>query len=453
VTRDGESGATLPIDTAASSGPEGPAVLVVAPDGLSVHPIPTSGSIVLGRGEDADVRLGDPSISRLHARLEIDGLIRVTDLGSANGVTVRGTKIPRDTAVPISPGEPVQLGAVSVVVQSIAPARDRGWVASGEGRSVFVPEPGGADELSPMIAADPATRDCLALAERVAPSSISVLLTGETGVGKEVVARRIHEVSRRAGPFLGINCAALSTALLESELFGHERGAFTGADRARPGLFESADRGTVFLDEIGEMPLALQAKLLRVLEQREVMRVGGRAPIAIDVRFVAATNRDLRGAVRDHAFRADLYYRVAGVDLEVPALRDRPADVEPLALSFLSPARCVLSDAALAALEAHDFPGNVRELRHALERAAVVAGDGAVIEREHLPPEIGSTGRAKPRPSTPPSDERERILWALEKCAHNQTRAAEVLGISRRTLVSRIKAYRIPRPRKGYGED
>jgi transcriptional regulator with PAS, ATPase and Fis domain len=227
-------------------------------------------------------------------------------------------------------------------------------------------------------------------AERAARSSISVLVLGETGVGKDVLANAIHRASPRSrGPFLGLNCSAISESMLEAELFGHEKGAFTGAVQARPGLFESASGGTVFLDEIGELPLATQVKLLRVLEDRRVMRVGGRKAIDVDVRFVAATNRDLESACARGAFRSDLYYRLAGLTLTIPPLRERREEIAPLARLFaersarqLDRATPTIPPVAVTQLESYPWPGNVRELRNAMERAVVLAFD--VILPEHL---------------------------------------------------------------------
>ncbi|CAN5656792.1 hypothetical protein BH09MYX1_BH09MYX1_03220 [soil metagenome] len=319
--------------------------------------------------------------------------------------------------------------------------------------------------------------------DRVARTSITALILGETGVGKEVAARRLHETSTRArSPLVSINCAALSESLLESELFGHERGAFTGAVQEKMGLLESAAGGTVFFDEIGEMPLPLQAKLLRVLEQREVVRVGGLRPRPIDVRFVFATHRDLEREVSAGRFREDLWFRINVVILHVPPLRDRGSEIVPLALAFLERAatesgRTVpsLSPQARALLLRHSWPGNVRELRNVIERAVILC-DGNVIAPLHLPPALlgGATSwteavdeptdasheasSAAPapmenvvsaEPARPELDPEVRaVVDALESCAGNQTRAARLLGISRRTLVKRLTAYKLPRPRR-----
>jgi DNA-binding NtrC family response regulator len=308
---------------------------------------------------------------------------------------------------------------------------------------------------------DEGMRRVYALAEQIAAGRINVLVLGETGVGKEVLARAVHRRSPRAGrAFVSVNCAALSEALLESELFGHERGAFTGAGAAKAGLLETAPGGTVFLDEIGELPLGLQAKLLRVLEAREITRVGGVRPRTIDVRFVAATNRDLAAEVARGAFRRDLYFRLNGVTLTIPPLRERRADLPRLARALLEEA-CrsegrapvpPIADEAMALLAAHSWPGNVRELRNVIERALLLCG-GRTITAEHLAVERLAPAPAAPAPAEPARPrgagaERERVLAALAACAGNQSRAARMLGISRKTLIARLEAFGAPRPRK-----
>ncbi len=368
------------------------------------------------------------------------------------------------------------------------------------------------------------------LVERVAPSDISIIIHGETGVGKEVLARDIHRLSHRAAKnFVGLNCAALTETLLESELFGHERGAFSGAVNTKPGLFEVADKGTVFLDEIGEMSLSIQAKLLRVLEERTVLRVGGLSPRAIDVRFLAASHKDLEVEAAAGRFRHDLYFRLNGITLEIPPLRERPTEVEGLITTFVADV-CrrsrradvpVVAKDALALLKGYAWPGNIRELRNIIERAVILCS-GSRITAEHLP--VERLQRRAPPTTTPPSSpprpaaqvrpgradrlgaiplppieqhdddedsvtatrpmqrpvqtasrpgddglptlppmrrpgadslkdavsdlERERIIDALHQCGGNQTKAAEMLGISRRTLLNRLDSYNLPRPRK-----
>ena len=307
------------------------------------------------------------------------------------------------------------------------------------------------------VVADAVTQELFTVAERVAAGDIGVLITGETGVGKEVMAEEIHRRSpRREQPFLRLNCAALSESLLESELFGHERGAFTSAVAAKPGLLETADGGVVLLDEIGEMPMSLQAKLLRVIEEKQVRRVGGLKSFPIDVRFLASTNRDLQQHAARGLFRMDLYYRLAGVTLAIPPLRDRRGDIQPLVQRFLHHASRHLggstptfSDAALDVLFAYDWPGNIRELRHVIERAVLLAGN-APITPAHLA--LEKAPRAKhdsvsPHPSDGPDDEeRRRILDELAACGGNQSRAAKKLGMSRGALIRRLVTYGITRP-------
>jgi two-component system response regulator AtoC len=344
---------------------------------------------------------------------------------------------------------------------------------SGRPGDAFATEPlrlGAMRRLEPLI-------------ERVAGGVINVLIVGETGVGKEVVARTIHEKSPRAkARLVAINCAALSESLLESELFGYEKGAFTGAIQPKVGLLEAAEGGTVFLDEAGEMPLALQAKLLRVLDQREVFRVGSVVPRPLDVRFIAATNRDLAGEIARGRFRQDLFFRLNGITLAVPPLRERLEEIVPLARLFVSKAARHagrehgpgISMDALALLRAYAWPGNVRELRNVMERAVLLcAGDEIGLEhlpgekmvpllavRPSVPPANGSEARADRASeaqttqaniharSLTPSSERDKIRAALEECAGNQTHAARLLGISRSTLIARIQQHEIPRPRK-----
>ena len=288
--------------------------------------------------------------------------------------------------------------------------------------------------------------------DRIARSLINVLVLGETGVGKEVLTRRIHESSTRAArPCLRLNCAALSESLIESELFGHERGAFTGASVTKPGLLETAAGGTVFLDEIGELPPSIQSKLLRVIEHQEMFRVGAVRSRRIDVRFVAATNRDLEFEVARGAFRRDLFFRLAGAILRIPSLRERASEIAGFAREFLAgaSAQCSpvpeLSASAVLWLERHAWPGNLRELRNTMERAALVC-DGPVIEVEHLSPTLGIDMRSGQ--AARPADERLRLIEALTRHAGNQSGAARDLGISRNTLMARLDKYGLPRPRK-----
>jgi DNA-binding NtrC family response regulator len=300
------------------------------------------------------------------------------------------------------------------------------------------------------------------MAARAARSNISVLLLGETGAGKEVLARSIHEWSlRSAGPFVAINCGGMSDTLLDSELFGHERNAFTGAGGAKIGLFEAADGGTLFLDEIGEMPLAMQSKLLRVLETREVRPLGGLRSRAVDVRFLAATNVDLEAALTTGAFRSDLMYRLNTLTLTIPPLRARTDELPNLVETFLARAPLEegrelpdVSPEAMSCLERYHWPGNIRELRNVIDRAVVLC-DGPTILPEHLQIEARQSptlvafagGLATPEGRT---DERACIIEALDTCGRNQTKAAKLLGISRRKLITKLDFYKLPRPVKLY---
>jgi two-component system, NtrC family, response regulator AtoC len=324
------------------------------------------------------------------------------------------------------------------------------------------------------VFAEPQMHELHAFVRMIAAGQLSVLIQGETGVGKEVIAEEIHRLSpRTAGPFLRLNCAALSEALLESELFGYEKGAFTSAEKAKPGLIETASGGTVFLDEIGELPMNLQVKLLRVIEEKQAIRVGGLKPRPLDVRFVAATNRDLEEQAARGRFREDLYYRLAGATVKVPPLRERPADIEPLARLFVQNAvahlgghHLELDPAALDLIRAYGWPGNIRELRNVIERAALICGSGP-IRPVHLPGKMrggesasagdGSPGAPPPAPSGQPDDgEREeahdpegtQIIEVLAACGGNQSRAAKLLGLSRSALIRRLEKLGVVRPRK-----
>ena len=312
-----------------------------------------------------------------------------------------------------------------------------------------------------MVVEDAVAREVMLLAARVARTDATVMLTGESGTGKEVFARYIHEQSARAkGPFVAINCAAIPDNLLEATLFGHEKGAFTGAQTAQAGKFEQANGGTLLLDEISEMPLALQAKLLRVLQEREVERVGGKKPVPLDIRVLATSNRDIAEEVREGAFREDLYYRLNVFPLRVPALRERPGDILPLARHFLAlhgarmvwPAR--LAAATEAILATHPWPGNVRQLENIIQRALIMA-PSELIEPEHLmfaasvPLTTATAPAAAPKApenvenSANMKDlERSHILDTLAAVGGSRLKAVEKLGISERTLRYKLKQYR-----------
>jgi DNA-binding NtrC family response regulator len=599
--------------------------LVVVGEGKdATYPLPDAGEVVIGRGENADVRIDHRSVSRRHALLALGEKLTLEDLGSANGTRVRDAWLRAHTPAVVSLGEPFDVGSVMVVVQQRpAPSPQRHIWAHGyfearleeecaraersasrfavvrlhvgrgdasrtveaclarELRTMDVigyygpaeyellvldagpavvdaitehiltalagddiqarigvahypddardpysllerassmalgqplPKPGSGT----ILVADAAMQHLDRVVQRIAGGTISVLITGETGVGKEVLAERLHKLSPRAQqPFLRLNCAALSESLLESELFGHERGAFTGAVRDKQGLLETAQGGTIFLDEIGELPMSIQVKLLRVLEERQVLRVGALKPRPIDVRFLAATNRDLEAEIARGAFRQDLYFRLNGISLVIPPLRQRTGEIAALAEAFLAQA-CVragrepvprIAPDALACLRQHSWPGNIRELRNVVERALLLCTD-ETIRLEHLPTEkmtsIHAPRVVQPRPATAPpvamtapppapptppappapapappaaprtadetdhdglppasvaapaapkrsrrdTEDRKRIVDALARSAGNQTEAAKLLGISRRTLINRVIAHGIRRPRK-----
>ena len=306
---------------------------------------------------------------------------------------------------------------------------------------------------SGFVCESPAMRHVVQTVAVVAPSDVPVLVMGESGVGKEVVAQLIHRWSRRSdGPLVAANCAGLPESLIESELFGHTKGAFTGAGEARKGFFRAAHGGTLFLDEIGELPLHLQPKLLRALESGHITPVGSEVPVGVDSRLVAATNRDLGEAVKNGQFRDDLYYRINVVEMIVPPLREHREDILPLARRFAAefagaPVR--VSPQAAQCLLAYGWPGNVRELRNAIQRACLLCR-GDVILPEHLPPKIaaGASGAAEPRvPSGRLSQvERATIIATLAECKGNRTQAAKKLGISRRALIYKLRAIESESP-------
>jgi DNA-binding NtrC family response regulator len=336
--------------------------------------------------------------------------------------------------------------------------------------------------LGPLVGTSSRMKSIFSLIERVAPSNVSVLVTGESGTGKELVARALHELSsRRNKPFVAVNCAAIPETLIESEIFGHEKGAFTGALERRAGCFELAEEGTLLLDEIGEMPAATQAKLLRVLEDRKLRRLGSKAETPVDVRVVAATNKDPEEAVAAGELRGDLYYRLNVFNIQMPPLREHAEDIAPIAHKMIADMNerhnCTVTgikEVLLRRLAAYSWPGNVRELRNTIERATIMAGTG-MLGAEHLPPHFGEPGFAPPmakagrpaaadgasdsRPSeveryledqntvrvevgtTVDEAERQLILKTLMSNHNNKTKAAEILGISSKTLQNKLKEY------------
>jgi len=443
---------------------------VTISDGMTVEVRLGLKEVRIGRGREADLQLPDPSISRLHAKVfRVGRQYFLADLRSRNGTHAGGKRI---TQLALEDGTMFQVGPFRIhfhspesvfsageeptVLQGTAPGLAGSAVAEPvrapgrtKGPSIPAAAPFG------LIGGSAHVRKLVATIRRVAASDVPVLIEGETGSGKELVARGIHDASaRRDRPFIVVNCGAISPDLIESELFGHERGAFTGATAQRKGAFELANCGTIFLDEIGELPFALQPKLLRVLEQKEVKRVGGNDLLLADVRILAATNRNLLEEVARKAFREDLYFRIGAITVPIPPLRDRREDVAPIARHFLSAmgnpgsgSLPELSPAALDALVSHDWPGNVRELRNAIQRAVVMAECGELAGPDF------SFLRAAAKPGTeaenPPGlsrweqAERTNILGELARQMGNKTRAARELGIAKSTLFEKLKKYGI----------
>jgi two-component system, NtrC family, response regulator AtoC len=453
------------------------------------------GSVVtIGRGEDNHLVLsGDSSVSRQHARLGWDTRLWVEDLGSFNGTRVRtrptgadgedthslAVRESRSSREEVGPGAIVEIGTAMITIHD-------------EEEPPLPPASGAA----PLVL-DPRMVHVYRIAEQIALTDLNVILLGESGSGKEVLAQHIHQLSpRRTGPLVTLNCGALADTLVEAELFGYERGAFTGANRAKPGLFEAAHGGTLLLDEIGELAQPLQVKLLRVLEERTTTRIGAMTPRASDVRVLAATNRDLAADVEVGRFRLDLFHRLDGICLTLPPLRERPAEISALAQRFMAQAAArsgnrtpSLTAQAEHAMIHHPWPGNVRELKNAIERTMVVSA-GRPIEEEHLgllrprasastapgaaalgvSPALAPAAAAAAEPlrardtdpealrarDTDPEAlraraedlESARVEEALAACAGNQTRAAELLGLSRRALVRRLEKFAVPRPRR-----
>jgi two-component system, NtrC family, response regulator AtoC len=441
--------------------------------------------LTVGRTPDCDIMIDDRMVSRRHAVLRGRGALEVEDLGSHNGTLVfmsSADGLGGDTVsapasyVRLESGVPVDVG-IEAVIQ-----------IGGALVTVELPGRRRASTRTDAVIVDAAMARIYELAGRIARSDLTVLLLGESGVGKDVLARFIHKQSARdRHELLSLNCGAVPEHLLEAELFGFEKGAFTGAAKTTPGLLESADKGTVFLDEVGELSPAFQVKLLRVLETGRLMRVGGREPITIDVRYIAATNRDLSAEITAGRFREDLYYRLNGITLTIPPLRERRNEILSLADTFLAQEgkqhnkTFELSAEVAARLESYPWPGNVRQLRAVIRRAAVLCQE-ELVTLQHIqlsdpgPPLSDarpSRERMRPGPTEPPAFpadrptvpsmhatpedlreqaerlEKQRILDTLDAVGGNQTRAAEMLGLTRRALLIRLDRYNITRPRKG----
>lgn len=360
--------------------------------------------------------------------------------------------------------ESMKLGAFDYIQKPVDPIRLKRLLASASaqreterGIETIRRQAEEAGALGSLVGKSPAMQAIYRMIERIAPNNVSVLITGESGTGKEVVARTLHELSgRNSKPFVAVNCAAIPETLIESEIFGHERGAFTGAVERRAGCFELAEEGTLLLDEIGEMPIATQAKLLRVLEDRTLRRLGSKIETPINVRVLAATNKDPGDAIADGHLRSDLYYRLNVFNIDMPPLRAHLEDLPAIANAMIRAMNerhgCEVSGIdtdLLREFETYDWPGNVRELRNVLERAIVLCGKGT-LGRQHLPPGFGATrppataafGHVQmPVGTTVDEAERRLIVRTLESTGNNKTRAAEILGISLKTLHNKLKEY------------
>jgi DNA-binding NtrC family response regulator len=393
-------------------------------------------TVSVGADTTNQVVLEDRYVSRFHCRLlPHGGRWLLKDLASTNGTFLDGARI---AEAEVGAGARIRVGSAELRIEEAGPRLQA--------------------TLPGLVARDPALAPVLDLLRRAAPSSLPVTILGESGTGKEVAARAVHDLSdRNGGPFVPLNCGAISRDLAEAELFGHEKGAFTGAITSAPGAFGAADGGTLFLDEIADLPFALQVKLLRALEAGEVKPVGAPKPRCIDVRVVCATHQDLRLRVREGAFREDLFYRLRGVTVELPPLRARPQDILPLAEHFLPPDRALAPDAR-AALLAHRWPGNVRELRHVVQLASLLSE--AEVIRAHALRFDDSLPRAwTPRVCEPGATAAEsavelrgRTLYELEELAiraalarhgGNRRAVSAELGIARSSLLRKLDALRL----------
>ncbi len=419
-------------------------------------------AVTFGRSPESSVNIDDTKSSRQHARIARQGgTLVLTDLESRNGTRVNGVVV-RGADQRLGGGDVVGIGDTEIVVAVTSPAVERH--APPASSTIPPPPPRGASPPpAEFVVADEAMVKVFQVVQKLARTATTVLVLGETGTGKEVVSEQIHRASARAaGPFVRLNCASLPESLLESELFGHEKAAFTGASRRKIGYLEAAHHGTLLLDEIGELPLTMQAKLLRVLETRRVARLGATQEIELDVRVICATHRDLTAEVARGAFRQDLFYRISTFVLKVPPLRERRAEIALLAHRFaavfagrIGEPPPELAPAAIALLERYPWPGNIRELRNAIEHAVVLAEEG-VIGAEHLPASVAENvteNGAEAPSSAPPASmvervagvEKQSIEEALAAEGGNQTHAARRLGISRRALIYKLQKYGIGR--------
>lgn len=435
-------------------------LVVITKGGCFAIPVTWGHRYVVGRAPDCDVVIDDASVSRTHAAVTVGAHPLIEDLRSTNGTKIQGCTMVPGTQTPVEFGVAVEVGAATLILHRSTRAR-----SSAPAACTACPED--------IVVHDPTMQRLYATLGVIGPTTLSVLLLGETGVGKEIFAQALVRCSERSdAPFVTLNCAALPESLLEAELFGAEKGAYTGATHSKKGLFEAAHCGTLFLDEVGDMSPSTQTKVLRAVDTGEVQRLGSATARKLDVRFISASNRNLRDLVAAGAFRADLFFRLNGITLTLPPLRCRMTDILPLARHFLTQASLELgrdpprlSDEAEDLLQRHPWPGNVRELRSAILRAAVLCR-GANVLPEHLLLQeetreasgVASLGPFAEQATTRlphqaelrgamDQVEREHVLAALAKTNGNQTRAAELLCIARRTLIKKMIRHGIERPR------
>jgi transcriptional regulator with GAF, ATPase, and Fis domain len=391
----------------------------------------------IGSAADNDLVLSDPLVSRRHCEILLtESGFRVRDVNSTNGVLLNGTRL-HDASFDRT--SELALGNTRLAITLLSDSEDR--------------EQSSAQSFHDVIGRSTKMRELFADLERLAPSTLSVLIEGETGSGKDVIAESIHRVSERSdGPYVVFDCGAVAPTLVESELFGHERGAFTGATHARAGVFEEANGGTLFLDEVGELPKELQPKLLRVLEAQSIKRLGGRAPIAVDVRVIAATNRNLMAEVARGQFRQDLYYRLAAAKLNVPPLRDRLDDIPMLVEHFLRREKAALPVASVPAqvwemFAAHRWPGNVRELRHAVQRLVIAPELSLRLQHEPAIEPVQSKGDVIPlrvaRRDAADHFERAYLTDVLQRAGGNPVRAALLAEVSRQMIQKLMRKHGI----------
>jgi DNA-binding NtrC family response regulator len=429
-------------------------LLVMGPGVTQMVGIRPGRQVLMGRGEDCDISVQDKKLSRQHALFKrVENQLFLTDLDSTNGTYVNGEKLL--TGGRLNHGDEVKAGSTRAVAVMTAATAGPGTAQAAEGKGAEKAAP--VHGRSDIVVADPTMLKIYELCDRIAPRYSSALVMGETGVGKEVVARYLHSTSPyRDGPFIAINCAAIPENIAESELFGYEKGAFTGAESRKAGHLEAAHKGTLFRDEISDLPQGMQAKLLRFLDSGTLTRLGGTEQVKVDTRIIGASNKDMDREVGEGKMRADFFFRLNQFVIYVPPLRSRPAEIIPLGRHFLNllsvkhgaPLR--FSPEAEKRLADCDWPGNARQLRHVVERAAILA-EGDVLEEGLIASTMGGSGPDQPA-SMPGMDgdvedvEKKAIVDALKTSGGNMTKASKILGITRRRLGYKMKKYGIRKP-------